>query len=93
MLLYMLANRSCKMPARTCTILSGMSKVEFLCVVSFSHVGNVMGKCHPPILVLGRDREKTVDPPVDVGAAAVKNVLSVSEVERPHNRSWTILDF
>ena len=42
---------------------------------------------------LGRDGEKTVDPSVDVGAAAVKNVVSVTEAERSHKLTWTILDF
>ena len=47
------------------------------------HVGNVMGRCVPPILALGRDAEKTGDPSVDVGAVAVEDVASITEVETP----------
>ena len=46
-----------------------------------------------PWAALGRDGEKTLDASVDFGAAAVKNVGSVTEAERPHKLTWTILDF
>jgi len=42
-----------------------------------------MGRCVPPILALGRDAEKTGDPSVDVGAVAVEDVASITEVETP----------
>ena len=47
------------------------------------HVGNVMGRCVPPILALGRDGEKTGDPSVDVGAVAVEDVASITKLETP----------
>ena len=46
------------------------------------HAGNVMGWRLPPMLALGRDG-KTGCSSVDVGAVAVENVLSVTEVETP----------
>ena len=40
-------------------------------------------------LDLCRDGQKTGDPSVDVGAVAVEDVASITEVERPHNLSGT----
>ena len=75
------------MPAGTCTIRVWNRFIPCYCNHAL-HAGNVR-----TFRALGRDGEKTVDPSVDVGAAAVKNVVSVTEAERPHKLTWTILDF